>query len=118
MGGGGGDGAAADAPVATVRLRLNADGDVVEASAAARPRALPGGGAAGTPWRATMGDYGPVAGADGDPPLRLPRCGEAAWLLPDGPFVYWRGVVTAYRVLRGAGGWVGGLTDPVAGHPH
>lgn len=38
-----------------------------------------------TPWRGRLWDYGDVHG------MMVPRSGEVAWLLPDGPFAYWRG---------------------------
>jgi len=96
--GGGGDGSAA----ATVRLTFDGRGDLVAADAADRPRAE-GDGAVPTAWRGTVGDYGDVGG------VRLPRRAEAAWLLPGGPFVYWRGVLTGWS-SQGGGVAAGGTS--------
>jgi hypothetical protein len=66
-----------------VKLHFDSAGDITAASAAARPRAV-GKTSVPTPWRGTYGDYGLVDG------VRLPTAAEVAWLLPDGPFTYFR----------------------------
>jgi len=40
-----------------------------------------------TPWRGRFHNYAMVDG------MRIPLSGEVAWLLPEGPFTYWRGDV-------------------------
>lgn len=71
-----------------VRLHFDSTGDITAASAAARPRAV-GKTSVPTPWRGTYGDYGLVNG------VRLPTTAEVAWLLPDGPFTYFRARISS-----------------------
>lgn len=78
---------------AAVRLRFDEAGDVVEASAADRPRAERGR-AVPTAWRGRYWDHGPLGG------LRVPRRAEVAWEPPEGPFTYWRAEVTALELVR------------------
>ncbi|MEO1193858.1 MAG: DUF6544 family protein [Pseudomonadota bacterium] len=79
----------------SLRLIFEA-GDIVEVQADARPRATDGG-LEPTPWQARFWDYQQIG------PRRLPSKGEVAWILPEGPFVYWRGLVTDWRLDVGRG---------------
>lgn len=72
-----------------VRLVFNAAGEIVQ-TVTRRPR-LEAGGAL-TPWTGTFSDYRRVGG------VLVPTRGEVAWQLPEGPFTYWRGTVTALTV--------------------
>ncbi len=74
---------------ARVSLRFGEDGSVT-ARSEARPRAT-SGGLVPTPWEARLWNPQQLGGR------RLPSEGEAAWLLPEGRFVYWRGRLTDYR---------------------
>ncbi len=76
---------------ASVRLHVDAAGDVVGASAPARPRMV-GRRTVATPWRGRFGDYALLGG------LRVPTSAEAAWELPEGPFTYFRGRLTALEL--------------------
>lgn len=75
-----------------VRLLSDPSGDVIGASAPDRPR-LEGGVGVPTPWRGRFWDHGELGG------LRVPRRAEVAWVLPDGPFAYWRAEVTSLEVI-------------------
>lgn len=66
-----------------VELHFDSAGDITAVSAAARPRTV-GKTSVPTPWRGAYGEYGLVNG------VRLPTVGEVAWLLPGGPFTYFR----------------------------
>ena len=76
-----------------VDLEVDAEGRVLSAGAPDRPRGL-GKTFVPTPWRGTFADYKPYDG------LRVPTRAEVAWLLPGGPFTYFRGRVTDYRIVR------------------
>lgn len=75
-----------------VTLRFDADGGVT-ARSEARPRAT-SGGLLPTPWEARLWNPQPLGGR------LLPSEGEAAWLLPEGRFVYWRGRLSSYGLER------------------
>lgn len=68
---------------AIVELHFDAEGDLVEIHAPSRPRVM-GGKTINTPWRGRFSDYQDFNG------FRLPRRSEAAWILEDGPFIYFR----------------------------
>jgi hypothetical protein len=68
---------------ASVDFHFGSLGEVVSVSGE-RHRDVGGAGVL-TPWRGRLWDYAYVHG------MMVPRCGEVAWLLPDGPFAYWRG---------------------------
>jgi hypothetical protein len=70
-----------------VRLRFD---DIVAASAERRPRMV-GKQVVDTPRSGLFGDYREFDG------VRLPTTGEVSWLLPDGPFTYFRGRVARWR---------------------
>ena len=74
-----------------VLLHFNDAGDVAGASARDRPRAV-GKSSVETPFAAEVGDYEVLGG------VRVPTRAEARWDLPEGPFVYFRGQVTALEV--------------------
>jgi hypothetical protein len=73
------------------RLHFDAAGDIVAASAPARPRSV-GKQAVDTPLRAVYGEYRELAG------VRVPTTAEVSWLLPDGPFTYFRCRITGWSV--------------------
>jgi hypothetical protein len=77
---------------ATVRWEFDAVGDPVRATGV---RPLPVGKSfVATRWGGDFREYKEFAGT------RAPSFGEAWWELPDGPFVYWRGRVTALELLK------------------
>jgi hypothetical protein len=74
-----------------VRLEFNAEGDIVGASADARPRPE-GKTIVPRPWGGVFADHAVVGG------IRVPRQAEVRWDLPEGSFTYWRGVVTSLEL--------------------
>jgi hypothetical protein len=74
-----------------VLLHFDAAGDIVGMSTEARPRMV-GKQVVETPWSGVFGEYRELNG------VRLPTTGEVSWLLPDGPFTYFRGRVTGWSV--------------------
>jgi hypothetical protein len=80
---------------AVVLFEADSAGQVQSAFAADRPRIV-NGKVTETAWSGTFGSYRAWDG------VRVPTVAEAAWLLPEGPFTYWRGRVTEFRVLRQA----------------
>lgn len=72
---------------AAVTLHFDDAGDIVAASASARPR-LVGKETVETPFRGEFADYREFGGA------RMPTRAEVSWLLADGPFIYFRAEVT------------------------
>ncbi|MHB1223584.1 MAG: DUF6920 family protein [Gemmatimonadaceae bacterium] len=68
---------------ASVDFHFGSRGEV-ESVSGERYRDVDGTGVL-TPWRGRLWDYERVQG------MMVPRSGEVAWLLPDGPFAYWRG---------------------------
>lgn len=75
---------------AALRFHFNAAGEVVKISTPARHRTVKGGYVA-TPWLVRCGDY---QEADG---IWTPRQAEVEWLLPEGPYTYWRGRIVDVR---------------------
>jgi hypothetical protein len=71
---------------ASIDFCFGARGEIIGCSAL-RYRDVGGGHSILTPWRTRTWDYEPVDG------IQVPRSGEAAWILPDGPLTYWRGTV-------------------------
>lgn len=69
-----------------LRLMFNSAGEITQ-TVAARPR-LEAGGAV-TRWIGEYRDYSSFGG------MRMPGRGEVRWELPEGPFTYWRGTITA-----------------------
>jgi hypothetical protein len=72
-----------------VLLHFDAAGDVVCASTDARPRMV-GKQVVDTPWSGVFGGYREFDG------VRLPASAAVSWLLPDGPFTYFRARVTGW----------------------
>jgi Family of unknown function (DUF6544) len=75
-----------------VTFDFDASGDIFRCRAAARPRDVDGRSVP-TPWGGDLSDYRTLGG------VRLPTRGEVYWDLPEGRFVYWRGVITGVRLL-------------------
>jgi hypothetical protein len=78
-----------------VLLHFDAAGDIVGMSTDARPRMV-GKQVVDTPWIGVFGEYRQFNG------VRLPTTGEVSWLLPDGPFAYFRGRVTGWSAAADA----------------
>jgi hypothetical protein len=78
---------------AAVEFEVDDDGRVLTVTAPNRPR-LVGKEVVDTPWSGKMSDYGVFDG------FRVPTRAEVAWLLPEGPFTYWRAKITDFRALR------------------
>lgn len=74
---------------AAVALGFDEAGDIVRTYADSRPR----DGDVPRPWGGILGDYKAFDG------VRLPTAGEVRWELPEGPFTYWRGTVTALELI-------------------
>jgi hypothetical protein len=74
----------------SVLLHFDAAGDIGAASADARPRMV-GKDTVETPFRGVFGEYREFGG------VRLPTTAEVSWLLPDGPFTYFRVRVTGLQ---------------------
>ena len=47
-----------------------------------------------TPWSGTFGDHQMLDG------VRVPTAAEVTWHAPEGPFTYWRGRVTEFKLVR------------------
>jgi hypothetical protein len=77
-------------------LHFDAAGDIEAASAPARPRAV-GKQTVETPLNGIYGDYKEFAG------VRLPTTAEVSWLLPEGPFTYFRCRITDWSVTQPPG---------------
>jgi hypothetical protein len=73
---------------ASVELNVDREGRVVGGSAI-RPRAE-GKRTVETKWSGSFGDYQSFGR------VRIPTSAEVAWLLPEGPFTYWRGRVVGF----------------------
>jgi hypothetical protein len=71
----------------SLEFRFGAEGLIHAVYAAARPRTV-NGALVATPWQ---GRFWAHDVRDG---MRVPLRGEVAWLLPEGPWPYWRGRVT------------------------
>ncbi|MBV8507174.1 MAG: hypothetical protein JOZ11_15370 [Alphaproteobacteria bacterium] len=76
---------------ARVRLTFE-NGDVVRADAEDRPR-LVGSRTIPTRWGAHCFDYQEIDGC------RIPTSAVASWLLESGPFDYFRGSLTAWKLM-------------------
>lgn len=71
----------------TMEFGFSDDGLIETVRAEARGRTV-SGETEPTPWQGRFWNYQDVQG------IRMPFDGEVAWLLPDGPYPYWRGHVT------------------------
>jgi hypothetical protein len=71
----------------TVLFRFTENGLIESVHAEARGRTV-AGEVIPTPWEGRWSNYELRDG------MRIPRGGEAVWLLPEGPKPYWRGCIT------------------------
>lgn len=78
---------------AEVEFEVDSEGHVLGAAAPGRPRVV-GKSVVETPWSGAFSEYRLLDG------FRVPAAAEASWHLPEGPFTYWRGRITEFRVLR------------------
>ena len=78
---------------AEVEFQVDEEGRVLGVNAPSRPRMV-GKSVVDTAWSGAFSDYRLFD------QLRVTTRGEVAWHLPEGPFTYWRGRVTDFRVLR------------------
>ncbi len=78
---------------AAVEFDVDEDGRVLSVAAPSRPRVV-GKHVMNVPWSGTFRDYQEFDGA------RVPTAAEVTWHLPEGPFTYWRGRVTEFRLIR------------------
>jgi hypothetical protein len=76
---------------AEVEMTIDDEGRVAGASAI-RPRAE-GKRIVDTQWTGSFGDYRRFGR------VRVPASAEVAWILPEGPFAYWRGRITGFPEL-------------------
>jgi hypothetical protein len=82
----------AESPAGPARVRLIFEnGDITRVEADDRPRAI-GRRTVPTRWQGRCCDYREVHGC------RIPSWAVVSWFLEDGPFEYWRGGVTAFRM--------------------
>ena len=82
--------AASQAGPARVRLVFE-NGDITHIEADERPRVV-GPRIVPTRWQGRCCDYREMDGC------RIPTRAVASWVLEDGPFEYWHGRVTAFRM--------------------
>jgi hypothetical protein len=80
---------------AALTMEIDRHGDVLAVGCDARPR-KEGRRFVARPWSGTYSGHADLGG------VRIPTRAEVRWELPEGPFVYWRGTVTALA-LEGAG---------------
>jgi hypothetical protein len=78
---------------AAVEFNVDSQGHVLGAAARSRPRMV-GKSLVETPWSGSFTEYRMFDG------IRVPTMADVTWHLPEGPFTYWRGRVTEFRVLR------------------
>lgn len=78
---------------AAVAFDVDDEGRVLGGGAPSRPRMV-GKALVETPWSGTFGEYRVFDR------VRVPTLAEAIWHLPEGPFIYWRGRITEFQVLR------------------
>lgn len=86
----------ADIPGTDVVLRLDADGAIVESFAPRRPMRQKEGSVE-LPWRGSFSDWEEIDG------VFMPRRGAVAWIMPEGPFEYWRGEIVSAGYLDTGG---------------
>ena len=77
---------------AAVEFEIDGEGHVLGGGASNRPRAV-GKSLVETAWSGTFGDYRLFDR------IRVPATAEVTWHLREGPFTYWRGRITDFRVL-------------------
>jgi hypothetical protein len=78
---------------ASVEFDVDDDGYVLGGFAPDRPRGT-GKSVVETGWSGVFSNYRTFDG------VRVPSTAEASWNLDEGPFTYWRGRVTEFRVIR------------------
>ena len=66
---------------------------IVTRSPSARPR-IAGKEVFHNAWSGTFGEYREFDG------VRVPTTAEVTWHLPEGPFTYFRGRVTEFKLIR------------------
>jgi hypothetical protein len=76
---------------AAVEFDIDREGHVLGGSAASRPRVVRKQ-VVETPWSGQFDEYRIFDR------VRVPTVAEVSWLLPDGPFTYWRGRITEFRI--------------------
>ncbi len=74
---------------AAIVLGFDDHADIISARAEARPR----DGDQPRPWQGTFGDYVVMDG------IRVPTTAEVRWVLPEGPFTYFRCTVTDLTLI-------------------
>ncbi len=79
-----------------VEFEVDDQGCVRGMSVPGRPRGV-GKASVETPWSGRFAEYRAFGG------LRVPTAGEVSWVLPEGPFTYWRARVTQLEALPGPG---------------
>lgn len=77
----------------SVDLEIDSEGRVLSAGAPDRARSV-GSRLVLTPWRGVFSNYKLFGG------VRIPTRAEVSWLAPEGPFAYFRSVVTDFRLDR------------------
>jgi hypothetical protein len=78
---------------AEVEFQVDSEGHVLGGAAARRPR-IAGKSLVETAWSGSFDQYQMFDR------IRVPTVAEVTWHLPEGPFTYWRGRITEFRVLR------------------
>lgn len=79
---------------ASVRLFFDASGKIVSLEATDRPMTV-GNTTVPTLWRGQFSKYKQFGR------YRIPSYGEVSWILPEGPFTYWKGEIVAYEPSGG-----------------
>jgi hypothetical protein len=77
---------------AAVEFDIDDEGHVLGGSAPGRPRVV-GKSVIETPWSGRFGEYRTFDR------IRVPTVAEVSWLLPGGPFTYWRGRIVEFRLV-------------------
>lgn len=77
-----------DGPV-TLEFTFDDAGDIVSAYTKSRPMGV-GKAYENHPWGGRFSNYQQIG------PRRIPKFGEVEWLLPDGPYIYFRGTIDTY----------------------
>ncbi len=78
---------------ASVEFEIDGEGHVLGGGATNRPRMV-GKSLVETAWSGTFGEYRLFDR------VQVPTIAEVTWHLREGPFTYWRGRVTEFRVLQ------------------
>ncbi len=77
---------------AAIEFEVDGEGRVLAYTARDRPRGT-GKQSVETAWAGRFAEYRELGR------MRVPTRAEVAWVLPDGPFTYWRGQVVDFRTL-------------------